>query len=174
MSLNAREVAGVEVDGPPAVPGDDRAIGTVRVTERLKLARTRHRDLPGEAVAAPNTKVARGPDIEAAELEDEKHLRRPPTDAAHGGEAVDDFLIALTGESTRSEDDGLVEDLAGQIPQRRDLRGGQAGASQRLDRKRQHGFGPHFTVERGDDAAMDRRRGRSRQLLVDDRLDQVA
>src|SRR5438309_7364568 len=53
----------VELDGPPAVPRDDRAVGAVGVAERLELPRCRHRDLPCESVALADPEVPDRPDV---------------------------------------------------------------------------------------------------------------
>src|SRR2546423_3263060 len=87
----------VQFDGPPAVPGDDRAVGAIRVAERFELARGRHRHLPCEAVALADTEVACRPDIEPPQPEDEEHLRRPRSDPANGREAGDYLFIRMEG-----------------------------------------------------------------------------
>jgi hypothetical protein len=63
----------------------------VRHPIRLELSRARHRDLPRQAVAAADSKVAGRPDVQATELEHEKHLGRRGTEYPNGG------LLELTG-----------------------------------------------------------------------------
>jgi 3-hydroxyisobutyrate dehydrogenase-like beta-hydroxyacid dehydrogenase len=56
----------------------------VPIAARLELSRAGHRDLPRQYVAAAHPEVAGRPDVQATELEDEEHLRRPTTDAPNG------------------------------------------------------------------------------------------
>src|SRR3989442_7855463 len=72
--------SGVQLHGPPAVPGDHRAVGAVRIAKRFELSRTRHRHVPRQAVAMANPEVAGRPNVLPAELEHEEHLGRPLTD----------------------------------------------------------------------------------------------
>src|SRR5262252_949086 len=45
---------------------------------------------------APHRQVPRSADVAAAEVAREKPLRRPPAEAAHGGERPDHLVVAVT------------------------------------------------------------------------------
>src|SRR3984957_13734185 len=71
----------VELGGTPAVPGDDAAVGAEGLAKRVELLRGRGRDVPGQGEALADDEVAGGPDVEAAELEQQEHFGRPAADA---------------------------------------------------------------------------------------------
>src|SRR5438067_1913132 len=105
-ALSRCDAVALEVDGPPAVPGRDRAVGAERVAQRLELlGRGRGVDTPGEGVPHADAEVVNRPDVEAAQLEEQEHLRGPAADAAHLDEAGDDLVVAepaRPGEHDRS------------------------------------------------------------------------
>src|SRR4029079_9306116 len=93
-----------ERDGRPAVARDDRAIGPEALAERCKLLGARRRvEAPGECVALSYAEVVDGPDVEAAQLEHQVHLGRPPADAPDGDERGDQLVIAAAQGSRQDE-----------------------------------------------------------------------
>src|SRR5271163_1972670 len=129
LALGGRQSAGdgaglrarVELGGSPAVPGDDAAVGVVGLAQRVELLRGGGGDVPGQGEALADDEVAGGPDVEAAELEQQEHFGRPPPDPPDRGEAGRDLLVALPGEAPGVEHDGAVEDLGGQVLHRERL-----------------------------------------------------
>src|SRR5439155_2653016 len=84
-----------ERHGGPAVAGDDRAVRTEVIAERLELLRGRRRvDVPGECIALTDAEVVDRPDVEAPQLKHQVHLGRPAPDPAHGGQPLDQLLVA--------------------------------------------------------------------------------
>jgi peroxidase len=108
--------SGVELDGAPAVPGDHRPVGAMRIAERFELACSRSGHVPRQPVTAPNSEVAGRPDVEAAELEHEKHLGGPWADPPDGRQPGDDLDVGLMGESAGRKHDGAVQHLGRQVP----------------------------------------------------------
>jgi hypothetical protein len=114
----------VELGGAPAVPRDDRAIGPIRVAERLELLRSRRRYPPRQTEPFPHPEITHGPHIQAPQLKHQKHLRRPPADAPDLRKHGDDLVVAMAPQPGRIEHHRPVPDLGRQIPNRRRLVGG--------------------------------------------------
>src|SRR5205823_13351258 len=108
-----------------------------------------------------------GPDVEASQLEHPIPLGPPATEAADGGQTLDQLLVASSRRA--GENDGAVELLGREIAERRELvrrepgrsECGVGGRAQRLRRERAAGGRAH--------AAVDRLRRAAGELLEDDR-----
>ena len=125
--------------------------------------------LPGEAVALADAEIVDGPDVEAAQLEHQVHLRGPAADAADGGRAA-----AISSSSLRLDVRVRTtvpsSDLRGEVAQRRELVRRQAGrraASSSETAFSASGVSVSPTV--GAHAAVDRLRRAAGELLEDDR-----
>src|SRR6266516_2436560 len=83
------------IQRPPEIPRRDRAVRPPSFAEFRELLRRGKLSFAkslGETFA--NSVVVHRPDVGPAKIEQEKHLDRPAADAAHRGEARDDFVIA--------------------------------------------------------------------------------
>src|SRR5487761_1883968 len=92
-----KAMLGSEAGGSPTVPGDDAAVGMVGLAERVELLGGGGGNAPRQGEALADAKVARGPYVQAAELEHQEDLRCPPPDAPNGGETSHDLFVALAG-----------------------------------------------------------------------------
>jgi len=112
-----------------------------------------------------------GPDVEAAQVEDQEHLRRPAAQALDPGELLDHLVVAQLAQGLGPQRPLL--DLAAEPLQVRQLLPRQAAGPQLLFRAGQDGPGRRVAPgEDGPEAPVDRGRGLARELLVDDRPDQ--
>src|SRR5207249_1970946 len=87
-------------DGLPAIPRRHRSVGPEPLALPLKLLR--RQELPqavGQRVALANAIVPDRPHVEPPQLEDQEHLRGPPSDASHDREAGDDLLVDEPAEA---------------------------------------------------------------------------
>src|SRR5271154_5925276 len=105
----------VELRGLPAVPGQDRSVWAVRLSEGLELALAWRRNAPGKSVAAPHAEVCCRPDIEAAQPEHHEDLGCPRSHPANRPQPPFDFIVALMREDAPGERDRAVEDLGGEV-----------------------------------------------------------
>ncbi len=128
------------------------------------------------SVSGPSTpghsRGAGRPNVEATQLEQQEHLGRPGTDAPNRRQASGDLFVTLPGQTSRGQNDRPVEHLGREIPQRRRLVGGQADGSKGLTRKGYQRFRLYVAVQGGNQPAVNSRRCRPGELLVDDCADQ--
>ena len=120
---------GSRFDRPPAIPGQHRAVGPVRIPEGRQLHRARRlgqRERPAET--DPHAEIAGRPYVEAAQREDQEHVGRPRTDAANLCQRRGHGFVWQPTEIRQVERPGL--DTLGEIDDRRGLGGGEAGRVQ--------------------------------------------
>src|SRR5262249_43433292 len=150
--------------------GDNGSVRSKTVSERRETLRGRSRaQAPSEAVTLPHAQIVDGPDVHAAKLEHQIHLRGPPADASHGREPDDDLVVREPRRSV--EDDGAVEDLRGQVAKRCELVGGQTGGTERSSGYVRQRPRRERSADRGTDARVDGAGGSAGELLEHDRTD---
>jgi len=116
--------------------------------------------VPRKPVSASHAEVTDRPDVETAKLEQQEHLGRPGTDAAHRGQAFDYLLIVLPGQSAGRQDHSSVKDLCRQIAQRCDLVAGKASRPKLVIGQGGHRLRFYAAIQGGDQPAMDGAGGR--------------
>src|SRR5262249_9183255 len=104
------------------------------------------------AIALAYAEIVDGPHVQTAKLEHQIHLRGPTPDAAHLREPGHDLVVTQPGAA---EDDGAVKHLRRQVAQRRQLRGRESRAAQRLVARLLYRFGCR-AAQRGADAFVNR------------------
>src|SRR5438477_1682313 len=162
------------IERAPEIPGRDRSIRPPFLADLLKLFRGRQ-FFAAESFRETflHTVIGDRPDIEPSEIKEEQHLYCPPADASHGGEPLDDFLIAHAQKSAPCRH-RAVERFCGQIFQRRDLAARKSASAQFFIRRREDQFG----IEKFPagiectNAAKNRRSGFAAELLVSNRFGQ--
>ena len=99
--------SGLGLSTAQAIPRDDTAIGAEALPQRVELLGCRRL---GQAEGSPEPDadpvVTGRPHVEAVQVEDQEHVRRPGTDASGLGEHGDDLVV-------RHAADGVEADLAG-------------------------------------------------------------
>jgi hypothetical protein len=120
------------------------------------------------AVADPE--VVDGPDIRTVQLEHQEHLGCPAPDASHLHQTLDDLVVAERVEVVHRH--GSVDELGGEVDDRRQLVGGESRGPERLGLGGKNALRRDLATEHRDHAAMDAARGRPGQLLEHDRAEQ--
>jgi hypothetical protein len=105
------------------------------------------------------------------EVEDQEHLRRPGSDPPNARELGDHLVVGERVEGRRVEHDVAVDDPRREVAQRQHLVLREPDPAKLLVGQGEHALGHHL-AERGDEAAVDRRRCRPGDLLVADAADQ--
>ena len=121
--------------------------------------------MPRPAVA--DAEVVDRPDIGAAQLEDEEHLRGPSPHAPDGDQPLDYLVVCEPIEVVRRH--RTVDELRRQVDDRGELVRGKPGGAQRLGSGREHGLGmDRRAAQGGEHATVDGCRGGARELLEHD------
>src|SRR6266446_6747827 len=87
-------------DGLPAIPRRHRSVGPEPLA--LALEPLRRQELPqavGQRVALANAIVPDRPHVEPPQLEDQEHLRGPPSDTTDDRQAGDELLVGEPAEA---------------------------------------------------------------------------
>lgn len=165
-------LSNLTVERAPEIVRDD---GPVRRERRAEALHPRRRRQPARAKdprrALSDAEVSGRPHVEAPQVEDQEHLRRPDADAAHLDQRVDDGSVVEVVELV--EPQRAVDDALTEIAHAERLAERQPRRAQRLDRRREHllGAGRPAAVQR-EEPPVDRRRGLAGQLLVHDGADE--
>jgi hypothetical protein len=120
----------------PQVPRRSRAIRLPALAigeQRLRLRQVA--EAVGKLETLAHAEVIAWQHVGAAQAEHQQHLGRPPADAAHGNEALDQLVVGERGRGV-IVGDGAIEGLRGEVFQRGDLREGEADAAQHLGGRR--------------------------------------
>src|SRR5258708_20813817 len=118
--------------GTPQIPARHGAVGLPARAELGQLPGRGQRALvERRGIAFADAIVVDRQHVRAAQAEDEQHLHRPPADAAHLDEALDDRLVGEILELGELGDIA-VDGAAREIAQRQQLRAREAGGAQLL------------------------------------------
>jgi len=114
----------------------------------------------------PHSEIVDRPHVGPPELEHQEHLGGPPTDPSHLHQRADDLVVGLRADARQGQ--RPVDDLRGEVADRRRLRRREPGATQRGIVDREDALGRRRAVEQGFEAAMDRARRGTGELLEAD------